>query len=414
MKMKKLGALLLAGVMTMSTLLTGCGNGASGSSAGGNASQTESGSNGERKKITILMRASETSAKYIIMKKLLTDFSEEKGLEPPEFELISGDADYVTKLQLYINSNTLPDIYGCANGALSAAAKDIGGIVNIGDELERVGKKDDMNAAVYDFFKDKDDGNVYLFPEALNCEFFFYRKDIFEKYNLEAPTTWNEFLDTCKTLKDNGEIPLIVAGKENWQLMRYLSFAPWRMTKDQFIMDYIVKFAEGFMNLFKLGGETFISWMTGIVPVVLMLLVAMNTLIALLGEEKVNKLAQASAKNPVSRYMILPFVSAFILGNPMSISMGRFLPEYYKPGFVAAQMQFCHTSNGVFPHINPGELFVWMGIASGVQALGLNTMDLAIRYLLVGLVMNFVGGWVTDFTTAYVSKQQGITLSKTL
>ena len=179
-------------------------------------------------------------------------------------------------------------------------------------------------------------------------------------------------------------------------------------------MDYIVKFAEGFMNLFKLGGETFISWMTGIVPVVLMLLVAMNTLIALLGEEKVNKLSQASAKNPVSRYMILPFVSAFILGNPMSISMGRFLPEYYKPGFVAAQMQFCHTSNGVFPHINPGELFVWMGIASGVQALGLNTMDLAIRYLLVGLVMNFVGGWVTDFTTAYVSKQQGITLSKTL
>ena len=179
-------------------------------------------------------------------------------------------------------------------------------------------------------------------------------------------------------------------------------------------MDYIVKFAEGFMNLFKLGGETFISWMTGIVPVVLMLLVAMNTLIALLGEEKVNKPAQASAQNPVSRYMILPFVSAFILGNPMSISMGRFLPEYYKPGFVAAQMQFCHTSNGVFPHINPGELFVWMGIASGVQALGLNTMDLAIRYLLVGLVMNFVGGWVTDFTTAYVSKQQGITLSKTL
>ena len=40
-------------------------------------------------------------------------------------------------------------------------------------------------------------------------------------------------------------------------------------------------------------------------------------------------------------------------------------------------------------------------------------MDLAIRYMLVGLVMNFVGGWVTDFTTAYVAKQQGVTLSKT-
>lgn len=179
-------------------------------------------------------------------------------------------------------------------------------------------------------------------------------------------------------------------------------------------MTYIIEFAEGFMNLFQLGADTFISWMTGIVPIVLMLLVAMNALIALLGEVRVNKLAQVSAKNPLTRYMILPFISAFMLGNPMSLSMGRFLPEFYKPGFVAAQMQFCHTSNGVFPHINPGELFVWMGIATGIQQLGLNQMDLAIRYLLVGVIMNFVGGWVTDMTTAYVAKQQGITLKKTL
>lgn len=179
-------------------------------------------------------------------------------------------------------------------------------------------------------------------------------------------------------------------------------------------MDYIIKFAEGFMKLFKLGGDTFISWMTGIVPIVLMLLVAMNALIAILGEDKVNKLAEVSAKNPISRYMILPFISAFMLGNPMAISMGRFMPEFYKPGFVASQMQFCHTSNGVFPHINPGELFVWLGIASGIEALDLNTMDLAIRYMLVGIVMNFFAGWMTDFTTAWVCKQQGVTLSKTL
>ena len=179
-------------------------------------------------------------------------------------------------------------------------------------------------------------------------------------------------------------------------------------------MDFIINFAEGFMRLFQLGGETFIAWMTGIVPVVLMLLVAMNALIAILGEEKVNKLAQVSAKNPISRYMILPFISAFMLGNPMAISMGRFMPEFYKPSYVASQMQFCHTSNGVFPHINPGELFVWLGIASGIETLGLSTMDLAIRYLLVGLVMNFFAGWITDFTTAWVCKQQGVTLSKTL
>ncbi|KLD58974.1 hypothetical protein WP50_22120 [Lactiplantibacillus plantarum] len=74
--------------------------------------------------------------------------------------------------------------------------------------------------------------------------------------------------------------------------------------------------------------------------------------------------------------------------------------------------QVYQITDGVFPHINPSEYFIWLGIAQGVQKLGLNTMDLAIRYLLVGLVMNFIGGWITDFTTAYVCKQQGITLSK--
>lgn len=168
------------------------------------------------------------------------------------------------------------------------------------------------------------------------------------------------------------------------------------------------------MGLFQTGAETFISWMTGIVPVVLLLMVAMNTLIAFLGEDRVTKVAKASSKNPLTRYLVLPFISAFMLGNPMSFTMGRFIPEYYKPSYYASLAQFCHTSNGVFPHINPGELFVWMGIAQGITALGLNSMELAIRYMLVGLVMNFIGGWITDFTTAFVCKQQGVELSKTV
>ena len=177
-------------------------------------------------------------------------------------------------------------------------------------------------------------------------------------------------------------------------------------------MEIIVRFAEGFMNLFQEGADVFIDWMSSIVPLVLILMTAMNALVILLGEERVNKLAQISGSNPITRYMILPFVSTFMLGNPMSITMGRFLPEFYKPGWAASVMQFNHTSNGIFPHINPGELFVWLGIAQGISKLGLSQTELAIRYLLVGLVMNFIGGWTTDFITERVSKQQGVTLSK--
>lgn len=177
-------------------------------------------------------------------------------------------------------------------------------------------------------------------------------------------------------------------------------------------MDVIIKFAEGFMGLFALGAQTFTSWVTGILPQVLLLLIAMNTLIRLIGEEKINAFAKFSAKNPILRYMVVPFLGAFMLGNPMALSLGRFMPERYKPSYYASASYFCHTSSGVFPHINPGEVFIYLGIANGISTLGLSTMPLAVRYLLVGLVCNLMSGWVTDFTTKMVMKQQGIELSK--
>ena len=178
-------------------------------------------------------------------------------------------------------------------------------------------------------------------------------------------------------------------------------------------MNFFVNLAEGFIGLFKTGSETFLSWMTGIVPLVLLLLVFMNTVIAFIGQDRVNKFAEWASKYAVMRNMVLPFVSAFMLGNPASFTMGKFLPEFYKPSYFASVAQFVHTNNGLFPHINAGELFVWLGIASGIEQLGLSTTPLAIRYLLLGLLLNALGAYVTDFTTAYVCKKQGVTLSKT-
>jgi PTS system glucitol/sorbitol-specific IIC component len=136
---------------------------------------------------------------------------------------------------------------------------------------------------------------------------------------------------------------------------------------------------------------------------------AVNALIAIIGPEKINKVGEWAARDgllfyPI-RYILLPFLSVFFLTNPMAYTMGRFLPEKYKPAFYDAAVSYVHPPLGIFPHINPGEIFVWSGIAAGITQLGLGLGDLAIRYLLVGLVVIFIRGIVTERITFIMWKK---------
>jgi len=170
-------------------------------------------------------------------------------------------------------------------------------------------------------------------------------------------------------------------------------------------MNILVNFAVWFIGLFQAGAATFTGLVTGIIPLVIVLMTAFNALVALIGPERIDKLAQAAGRpgfwyTPI-RFLILPVVSVFILTNPMAYTMGRFLPEKNKPGFYDAAVSFVHPPLGIFPHVNPGELFVWLGIAAGVTT-GYGaaaTAQLAILYLITGLIVIYIRGMWTQFLT---------------
>jgi PTS system glucitol/sorbitol-specific IIC component len=167
--------------------------------------------------------------------------------------------------------------------------------------------------------------------------------------------------------------------------------------------------AEDFIKVFNKGGSVLLSLMGGILPTLIVLLTAVNALVRLIGPEKIENLGKAAARPGLQwypvRYIVLPFVAVFVLTNPMAYTMGRFLPERFKPAFYDSAVSFVHPILGIFPHANPGELFVYVGIATGIQQLGYGLGDLAVRYLLVGLVVIFIRGIVTETITARMMKK---------
>jgi glucitol/sorbitol PTS system EIIC component len=182
-------------------------------------------------------------------------------------------------------------------------------------------------------------------------------------------------------------------------------------------LGWLTTIGTHFIGVFQKGGEVFASFVTGIIPTLVVLMTAFYAITEFVGEQRVHGVARAAGRIALTRYTVLPVLAVFFLTNPMAYTFGTFLEEKHKPAFYDSAVSFVHPVLGLFPHCNPGEYFVWGGVLVALLELEKAGkvppnyhVTIAIYYFVVGLIVILLKGIVTEWVTKVMARRQGVQL----
>lgn len=200
--------------------LTACGGGANGGKAD-NASSSQPGESasakaeGGKKKLSIWHI--ETGVRQELLEASIKEFMKAHPDIEVEAVQIPNDA-YKTKLSVSMGGNNPPDLFHSWGGGWLKQ------FINAGQVMELTGKIDTglyLPAAIGNATYD---GKVYGAPLLMSLTQFFYNKEIFEKYGIEPPKTFDELLAVVDKLKAEGITPIALANKTKWPGALYLIY----------------------------------------------------------------------------------------------------------------------------------------------------------------------------------------------
>ncbi|HIW41324.1 MAG TPA: extracellular solute-binding protein [Candidatus Mediterraneibacter vanvlietii] len=212
MKAKRLLSMLCVGAMT-ATMLAGCGGGGSDESS---SSEASSGPYDEQAienagDITITMMVSGVATENDFETEVLPQLVKEKWPNVTLEVTKLPDDNYYTTLKSRLSSGECPDIiltqpmYAGANSCYTLA--EAGYLAPLND-LKWTENMSDLAAVTYE-------DDIVTCTSGVSILGTYYNKDMFAECGItEEPQTWDEFLDVCETLKENGHQPIIMGDKD--------------------------------------------------------------------------------------------------------------------------------------------------------------------------------------------------------
>ncbi|MEA9986681.1 ABC transporter substrate-binding protein [Subtercola sp. RTI3] len=205
------GAIMAASAL----LLAGCSAGSSSSSS---TDSVNTSPDGKGKSITLWDYEDDTSAMGIAWKASIAEFEKETGatvkFEAKSFEGIRSTASQV------LNSDAAPDILEYNKGNATAGLLASQGLLsNLDSAVAAYGWDKKLapslqTTATYDEKGIMGSGSYYGIPNYGEFVDVYYNKDMFAKYNITVPTTFDQFEAALKTFKDNGITPLAESAAE--------------------------------------------------------------------------------------------------------------------------------------------------------------------------------------------------------
>lgn len=92
-------------------------------------------------------------------------------------------------------------------------------------------------------------------------------------------------------------------------------------------MTVISNIANGFIGLFNAGGEQFMSWVTGIIPLVICLMTAVNALIGFIGGRKSRKVLSEDHKIYTSSLYIVANHGRYLFNESSDVYIWKIFKE---------------------------------------------------------------------------------------
>ncbi len=168
---------------------------------------------------------------------LVEEFKAENGDIEVVHSIIAHE-DFKTAIRAYLTASTPPDVLTWFAGNRARFFIDKGLIMDISDVWESEGWNDSY-AKSWQAMSSVD-GKQYFLPTAWYWWAVYYRPSVFDKYGLSEPQNWDELMNVCETLVDNGVTPFTIGTKYRWTAAAWFDYLNMRINGPEFHINLMI------------------------------------------------------------------------------------------------------------------------------------------------------------------------------